>query len=95
MAKHNNFGIGLITVVDLTNRVLQKNNILLSYTHQTKHQGFLRLENDGFRKVNPEFNNFKSIWDSVIANYFVKANSTTKVGLEVTILIILVEIQHC
>lgn len=69
-------------MVDLTNRVLQKNNILLRYTHQTKHQGFLRLENDSFRKNNPDWANCRTIWDNLIANYFVKADSNTKVGLE-------------
>ncbi len=74
-------------MVDLTNRVLQKNNILLRYTHQTKHQGFLRLENDSFRKNNPDWANCRTIWDNLIANYFVKADSNTKVGLEVKIYI--------
>lgn len=34
---------GLLSVVDLTNKVVQKNNILLGHIFHNKHEVFLRL----------------------------------------------------
>lgn len=39
----NNFKLGLVSVVDLTNKVVQKNNILLGYVLNNKNEAFLRL----------------------------------------------------
>lgn len=43
LAFHNQSKFGVIAVVDLTNRVLQKNNVLLSHVFNSKHEAFLRL----------------------------------------------------
>lgn len=81
MANHNSFKLGVLSVVDLSNRVLEKNNLLLGYNYNSKHDAFLRLENDGFRKNNPDWANYRSIWDTLTANYVGKIDSTTKVGV--------------
>ena len=55
----------------------------MGYNYNFKHDVFLRLENNGFRKNNPDWANIKSLWDTLTANYVSKIDSTTKVGLEV------------
>jgi len=45
----------------------------------------LRLENDGFRKANPNFQSYQSLWDTLTFNYVGKINPSTRVGLEVPI----------
>ena len=77
---------GFVSIVDLSNKVLQKNNVLLGHTFQNKHEVFLRLENDGFRRSNPDISDVKSLWDTVTANYVGRLDQTTKVGLEVILL---------
>lgn len=39
----NQFKFGIVSVVDLTNRVVQKNNVLLGHIFNNKHETFLRL----------------------------------------------------
>jgi hypothetical protein len=74
---------GFVSVVDLGNKVVQKNNVLLSHVFQNKHEMFLRLENEGFRNSNPNLTDLKSLWDTVTANYVGRLDQTTKVGVEV------------
>jgi hypothetical protein len=74
---------GLLSVVDLGNKVVQKNNLLLGHVFHNKHETFLRLENDGFRSSNPNITDVRSLWDSLTANYVGRLDQTTKVGLEV------------
>lgn len=83
--------LGLLSVVDLTNRVVQKNNILIGHAPHKSHELFLRLENDGFRTVNPQINDFRSLWDTVTANYVGKLDRYTRVGLEVILLSIILD----
>jgi len=83
MANHNNFKLGLITVYDITNGILQKSDLLFGKSFNVKHEAFLRLENKGFRIANPSISEISTIWDTVTANYFAKIDLTTKVGLEV------------
>ena len=79
----NNWKLGLLGVVDISNRVIQKNNVLIGHSPNKNHELFLRLENDGYRSTNPNLGNFKTIWDSATFNYVAKADRYTKVGLEV------------
>lgn len=89
------FKFGLLTTVNLCNKVLQKNNILLAYTHNKNNEAFIRLENDGFRKENPNWSDYKSLWDSLSFNYVSIVNPTTKVGFEVTFILLLGCPQSC
>jgi hypothetical protein len=79
----NNWKIGLLGVVDLTNKVVQKNSVLIGHSPSKNHEVFLRLENDGFRTTNPQLSDVKTIWDTVTANYVGKVDRYTKVGVEV------------
>lgn len=83
LATHTNLKFGLVSVVDLTNQVIQKNNILLGYGFKNKNEAFLRFENEGYRSANPKIANIASLWDTVTANFVAKIDSTTKVGVEV------------
>lgn len=75
--------VGILTTVNLCCKVLQKNNLLLAYTHNKNNEAFIRLENDGYRKANPVWTDYKSLWDSLTVNYVTKVNPTTKLGFEV------------
>ncbi len=77
----NNWKLGLLSVVDLTNRVVQKNNVFFGRVFDNNHEAFLRFENDGFRNANPNVSDVRTIWDSVIANYVGRLNRTTRVGV--------------
>lgn len=79
----NNWKLGLLGVVDLTNRVVQKNNVLIGNSPNKNHEVFLRLENDGYRSSNPNLGNIKSLWNSATLNYVGKVERYTKVGVEV------------
>lgn len=87
ITNHKQFKFGLVSVVDLSNRVLQKNNLLFGNVFNGKHETFLRLESDGYRKVNPNWADFRSLWDTVTANYVGKIDQTTKAGVEVICLV--------
>lgn len=77
-----------MSVVDLGNKVVQKNNILLGHVFHNKHETFVRLENEGFRSHNPNIADIKSLWDTVTANYVGRLDQTTKVGIEVIFYVI-------
>lgn len=74
---------GLLTVFDLTNKVLQKNNILVGHVFHDRHEVFLRMENSDFRTINPHLKNYMELWDTAILNYVGRLNQTVKVGVEV------------
>lgn len=75
-------------VVDLTNKVVQKNCVLIGHAPNKNHEVFLRLENDGFRSTNPNVADIQTIWDTVTANYVAKVDKYTKVGVEVNFILI-------
>lgn len=76
--------LGIVAVIDLTNKVLQKNNVLLGHVFNERHETFLRLQNDGFRLANPNFSDVKSIWDHLTLDYVGRLNQTTKLGIQVS-----------
>ena len=78
----------MVAVLDLTNKVLQKNNLLLGYVFDNKHETFLRLQNDGFRLSNPNFADVRSLWDHLTADYVGRLNQTTKLGIQVSLFFI-------
>ena len=83
----NQWKLGVLSVVDLSNKVVQKNNILIGHAPNKNHEVFLRLENDGYRNTNPQIADVKTLWDTVTANYVGKLDRFTKVGIEVLCLI--------
>ena len=83
----NNWKLSLLSVVDLNNNVIQKNNVLISNTINKNHEVFLRLENEGFRSENPQISDVKTIWDTITLNWVGKFDKTTKAGFEVIILL--------
>lgn len=83
----NNWKLGFLSVVDLNNHVLQKNNVLISNTINKNHEVFLRLENEGFRNANPQISDVKTIWDTITLNWVGRFDSTTRAGLEVLLLL--------
>ena len=81
--KHNKFTFGLLTVFDITNRVLQKNNLLFGYQADDKTNVFLRAEVNGFRKNNFNIQDPASIWDSFTADVVRKIDDKSKAAVEV------------
>ncbi len=45
LAFWNQTKFGVVSVIDLTNRIVQKNHLLLGHVFNNKHETFLRLEN--------------------------------------------------
>lgn len=43
------------------------------------------MENNGFRKQNPDFKSYQSLWDTVTLNYVGKINPSTRIGFEASI----------
>ena len=84
----NNWKLGLLGVIDISNRVIQKGDVLIGHAPNKNHELFLRLENDGYRSANPNLGNFKTIWDSATFNYVAKFDRYTKAGLEVIFMLI-------
>lgn len=83
MIYHGNFRFGLVSCLDICNKVLQKNNILLGYNFNANTQAFLRAEVDGWRTQNPDIQNPQSIWDKFTLDIVRKVNETTATALEV------------
>lgn len=80
---HNKLTFGLVAVFDLTNKVLQKNNLLLGYKADSNTNLFLRAENAGFRKENVDSSKFDKYFDSITADVVRKIDDKTKAGFEV------------
>ena len=83
-SKKDKYNFGLLTVVNLGKKILEKNNLLLAYTHNSQHSLYVRLENDGYRKENPSFNDPVSFFDNVIVDYVNKIDDKSKAAVEVT-----------
>lgn len=74
---------GLLSVFDITNKVFQKNNILLGYRPNLNTDVFLRAEVAGFRKQNFNIQQPKTIFDSVTADVVTRIDDKSKLALEV------------
>lgn len=76
---HNKFTFGIVGVLDVFNKVLQKNNLLVGYQVNEKSNLFLRAEVNGFRRSNPD--SVSSVFDMLTADYILKLNDKSKVGI--------------
>ena len=76
-----------MSVFDLTRSIIQKNNLLFGYKCNDKNEVFLRAEVNGFRKNPLKLNDPRDYFDTVTANYVGTINDTTRLGLQVTIII--------
>lgn len=88
MVNHGNFKFGLVTSLNICDRVLQKNNILLGYNIDSNTQAYVRAEVDGFRSQNANLSQPETIFDKVtfdLVRKFKDVTRTTTVGLEVQI----------
>lgn len=81
MIYEGNFRFGLVTCLDLCNKVLQKSNLLFGYNIDANTQTFLRAEVDGWRTHNPDIHNLQSIWDKVTFDFVRKINDRTTAAL--------------
>lgn len=82
---HDQLKFGVITVVNLRRIILEKNNILLAYTHDENHSIFFRAEVNGFRKENVKLNHLEKLFDSFIFDYVYNINEKSKAAFEVKI----------
>lgn len=89
LVTNGNFKFGFVSCVDLCNKVIQKNNVLLGYNVDANTQAFLRAEVNGFREHNPNFKQVETVFDKVTLDLVRKFTNTTNrvttVGLEVQI----------
>lgn len=83
MVYQNKFRFGLVTCLDICNKVLQKHNILLGYDIDADTKVFLRAETDGYRTKNCSLNRPETIFDKVTFDAVRNINSNTTGGLEV------------
>lgn len=83
VVKHNKLTFGIVTVLDITNRVLQKNNLLLGYNVDPSTNVFLRAETGGFRKVNFNIERPETIFDTLTLDVVRKINDNNKAAVEV------------
>jgi hypothetical protein len=81
---HQKWKFTSLSVYDFSNKVLQKNNILVSYTHDNQHSAYLRAEVKDFRKKNPDLNQPLSFFDNLIFNYVNVVDEKTKAAVEVS-----------
>lgn len=79
--KKDKYNFGLLTVVNLGKKILEKNNFLLAYTHNSQHSMYLRLENEGYRRENPSMNDPSGFFDNVIVDYVNKIDDKSKAAL--------------
>ena len=85
MINKDKYRFGLLTVFDLGKKVLEKNNLLLAYTHNSQHSVYFRAESDGYRKKNPTLEDPSSIFENVIVDYVNNIDDKSKAALEVPI----------
>ena len=72
-----------MAVYDITEKVLQKNNLLLGYKFDAKSDFFLRAEVKGFRKTPSTFNKLSDIFDVLTADYIRIIDDKNRYGIEV------------
>ena len=83
VVKKDKFTFGFLTAYNLGKKVLQKNHLLATYTHNGQHSLYFRAENDGYRKVNPTLNDPQSFFDNLIVDYVNNIDSKSKAAVEV------------
>lgn len=83
MVYHNKFSFGFLACLDVCNKVLQKNNLLLGYEIDSNTKAFVRAQVDGFRTSNECLKCPQSIFDKVTLDLVRNFNSDTTGGLEV------------
>lgn len=54
----------------------------MSYSINNNNEAFLRFENSEFRKINPNWTDVATLWDTVTLNYVTKLENKTRVGFE-------------
>lgn len=86
LVKHNKLTFGLVSVLDISNRVLQKNNLLFGYNADENTNLFLRAETAGFRKANFNIEKPESIFDTFTFDVVRKVNANNKAAVEVIII---------
>ena len=82
--RHNRLTFGLVSVLNLNNLVLQKNNLLFGYNVDLNTDVFLRAETAGFRKVNFNLEHPETIFDTFTFDVIRRLNATNKAAVEVT-----------
>ena len=85
MVKQNKLTVGLVSVFDITNRVLQKNNILVGYNADANTNIYFRAETAGFRKANPNIEKPDTWFDHFTFDVVRSINANNKAAFEVNI----------
>lgn len=78
--KHNNCGLGLLGVYNISSNVIENNGLMFKYNHQKKHEFWIRFLS-GWRTEKPESLGINTLFPTSIVDYVAKINDTTKVGL--------------
>lgn len=81
VVKHNDFTFGILSAVGITNRILAKNAVLFGQKINDKVSAFLKFENDGFRKSNFSFTDFKGYFNTATVDIVGKHNDSIRYGL--------------
>ena len=75
------FKIGFLSVFNIGTKVLEKNNVLVAYTHDSQHSLYFRGENEGYRRRNPSLEDPTSIFDNIIVDYVNNVDKKTKAAV--------------
>ena len=75
------YRFGLLTVVDLGKKILEKNSLLMAYTHDSQHSVYFRAESDGYRKKNPSLDDPSSVFETFTVDYVNNIDSKSKAAL--------------
>jgi hypothetical protein len=62
---HDKFTFGLLAAYGITHNVLVKNNLLFGYKINDTTNASLRVENNGYRKDNFDWANWKGYFDNI------------------------------
>ena len=81
LVKHNNSTFGLLGVYGISQNILVKNNILFGHKLNEKVTGFLRFENEGFRKGSFNWADAKGYFNTAILDIVGKHGSNIKYGV--------------
>lgn len=65
VVNHDKFTFGVLGAYGLTSHILVKNNLLFGYKVDSNTTTYLRLENNGYRKVGFNWGDFSGYFDSV------------------------------
>lgn len=78
---HNKYTFGLLGVLDISNKILQKNAALFGYRVDANNEFFLRAQAKGFRKTAPKQS--AEFFDYILADYIKRIDDKSRVGIEV------------